>query len=486
VIYFIHDAPSRAIKIGHGWNPRGRLSTFQISTPNKLTILGTIAGTKRTEQKVHGLVCRHCAPKPGEAHERPLCLRGEWFDDRILPFVNELMADPERFLGADRAPARPRPASRDASLHQGRLVLAFDSGEVFRESFVLRAPSVAAASAALGEVAAARLPFLAYTARIARLSVAGLPAREVGLRGAFVTRRCEPRDGLSVAFNSNADGWFATDGGVKQYANRWLHGVPDELCDDTNGWRTCPTDQFSALLRQFAQTLTRNQCVISEANPLTVLGLVPRAICVLPRGELRSKANRRAAARKRQRPAEAPPRDRAGVVYFIQDTSNLAVKVGFCLRDPARRMADLQVGNANLLRLIGHAPGLESQEKILHDAFSRFHLQGEWFSPAILGDVSAILRCGSIGGWIALQDVNLPPQAATATRLSDAGRAAVILAPAISPAREGETAEPEPAFQSARRHAAADDVPWTRPRPATGPELDDDDDLPHWARKRER
>src|SRR5205809_32131 len=87
VIYFIHDQTSRSIKIGCAWNPQQRLSTLQISTSNPLALLGEIAGMKKVEKEVHGLVYRHCGKLPGE---RPLCVNGEWFDDRILPFVNEL------------------------------------------------------------------------------------------------------------------------------------------------------------------------------------------------------------------------------------------------------------------------------------------------------------------------------------------------------------------------------------------------------------
>jgi hypothetical protein len=481
VTYFIHDPVSRAIKIGHGWNPRSRLSTFQISTPNKLVLLGQIAGTKRTEQKVHELVCMYCAPTLGETHDRPLRVRGEWFDDRILPFVRELIADPKRFLAADRSRARTRPAIRDASLHQGKLVLAFDSGEEFHESFVLRAASSTLALAALGDIATARLPFLAHTVQITRVVVTACPAREVSLRGTFVTRRCEPRDGLSVVFNSSPDGWLATECGIKQYAYRWLHGVPDELCDETNPLRAMPTGHFSALLRQFTQALQRNQCVISEGNPLVVRGLVPREICVLPKGELRCKTNRRAATRKRQRPTDEVARDRNGIVYFIQDTSILAVKIGFCLKNPGKRMGELQVGNANLLRLIGHVPGLESHEKILHSRFSQFLLQGEWFSQAILSDISTILRYGSVREWLAVQGMNLTQPTAPATRLSEASQAADI-----PPAHEAVSRESESAIQIARRHIAADDVPWTRPGPVSNHDLDDEDGLPPWAQKRAR
>jgi hypothetical protein len=95
MIYFIHDQTSHSIKIGCSWNPEGRLSTLQISTSNTLVLLGKFAGTKRTEKEVHGLVYQHCGKLPGD---RPLWLQGEWFDDRILPFVNELMAAPQNFL----------------------------------------------------------------------------------------------------------------------------------------------------------------------------------------------------------------------------------------------------------------------------------------------------------------------------------------------------------------------------------------------------
>jgi hypothetical protein len=230
MIYFIHDQTSRTIKIGCAWNPRRRLSTLQISTSNKLVLLGSIAGMKRTEKEVHALVYRHDAANPAEPGARPLCVQGEWFDDRVLPFVTELMKSPQAFLEADKKTptARTRPASRDASLHPCSLALSFDSGETFRESFTLKAASPEFALAALANVADVRLTFLAHTARISRLVVARCPAREVSLRGSFVTQSCNPRQGLSVILNSEPGNGFSTIGGVKQYANRWFHGVPPE------------------------------------------------------------------------------------------------------------------------------------------------------------------------------------------------------------------------------------------------------------------
>ena len=75
MIYFVHDKTSRSIKIGCAWDPHKRLSTLQISTCNELVLLGAIAGTKRTEKKVHELVYRHCAPKISWMRSRLLTRR---------------------------------------------------------------------------------------------------------------------------------------------------------------------------------------------------------------------------------------------------------------------------------------------------------------------------------------------------------------------------------------------------------------------------
>ncbi len=83
-----------------------------------------------------------CA-KPDEPFTRPLCVQGEWFDDRILSFVTELIKSPKAYLDLDKkqASAKSRPANRDASLHQGKIILTFDSGETFQESFILKSAS---------------------------------------------------------------------------------------------------------------------------------------------------------------------------------------------------------------------------------------------------------------------------------------------------------------------------------------------------------
>jgi hypothetical protein len=408
VIYFIHDQTSRTIKIGCAWNPRKRLSTLQISTPNKLVLLGTIGGMERTEKKVHELVARQCAPKPGESFTRPLCVQGEWFDDRILPFVTELMKSPQTFLGADKkkSPDKPPPAKCTPSVHQGKIVLEFDSGETFHESFILQAASPERALAALANIADARLNFLAHTARITQLRVPGCPTRKVNLRGSFVTQNCNPREGLSVIFNARPGNGYGTEG-VKLYSDQWLHGVPSELSSDAKTWwmlgrvYTRPTNQLVALLNQFTQALNQNQCVITEQTLLVVRGLIPRGIATLPKGQLRSKANQKAASkRKRRWSPEQAPRPKDGIVYFIQDDATLAIKIGFCLKKPEKRLAALQTGNSNTLRLLGHVPGSDLHEKALHVRFSQCRIQGEWFSNAIIADIEAILKCPSLEEWV--------------------------------------------------------------------------------------
>lgn len=395
MIYFIHDQTSRAIKIGCAWNPGRRLSTLQISTSNKLVLLGSIGGMKRSEKKVHALVYRHCA-KPGEPSARPLCIQGEWFDDRILPFVTELMASPQAFLETDKKPpARTRP--EDASLRNCGIVLVFDSGETFRESYRLKAASPELALAALTNIANSRLTFLAHTGRITRLTVPGCRSKEVDLQGAFVTQNCNPREGLSVVLNSNANNSMAMLDGIKQYSNRWLHGVSRDLYQDVSPWHSGPTAQCELLLNRFAHALNQNGCVINAQTVLAVRGLIPRGIGSLPKGELRCRINQKTSSKRQGRgvPGEVT-RPNEGIVYFIQDAVTMAIKIGFCLKKPEKRLSALQTGNSNTLRLLGHVPGSESHEKRLHRQFSHFHIQGEWFSNAILADVHVILQCSSL------------------------------------------------------------------------------------------
>lgn len=402
VIYFIHDQTNRTIKIGCSWSPRKRLSTLQISTSNELVLLGKIPGTKKVEKEVHLLVYRYAAtnPVPGARH---VCVSGEWFDDRILPFVTELMVSPQTFLRAKpKKPPRARPA--DNELRDCSLVVVCDSGETFRESFTLKAASPELALAALTNIADARLTFLAHTARIARLVVPGV-AKDVSLRGALAAK-CNPRHGLAVTINSELDHSLGMEDGVKQYLHRWFHGVPPEFYQAVDRWHSRATPQCEMLLRQFAQVLNQNQCVIVAQTVLPVRGVFPHGFGRLPKGELRSKVNQKVAGRRRQRVLDARPKD--GIVYFIQDAVKTDIKIGFCLKQPEKRLAALQTGNSNPLRLVGHVPGSEAHEKGLHRRFSRFRTHGEWFSNAVLADVYGILKCPSVEEWLRHQDPTSP------------------------------------------------------------------------------
>src|SRR5262249_8696361 len=81
-----------------------------------------------------------------------------------------------------------------------------------------------------------------------------------------------------------------------------------------------------------------------------------------------------------------------GIVYFIQDTVILAIKIGFCLKKPEKRLAALQTGNSNPLKLLGHVVGTLLHETTLHTHFAPYHLQGEWFSSNIIEHVEGSLK----------------------------------------------------------------------------------------------
>src|ERR1700677_4189599 len=127
------------------------------------------------------------------------------------------------------------------------------------------------------------------------------------------------------------------------------------------------------LLNRFAQTFNHNQCVILAQTPLAVTAVIPRCYGLLPKGELRSKSNRKAAAARRKRPrsSQDAPQSKNGFVYFIEDTQAQTIKIGFCVKNPQKRLAALQTGNSSQLRLLGHVAGSEHHEKHLHKHFSQ-------------------------------------------------------------------------------------------------------------------
>lgn len=321
-----------------------------------------------------------------------------------------MLAAPKTFLEQKpKKPPRNRP--QDDGLRDCSIALVCDSGEAFRESFTLKTATAELALAALTNIAHARLAFLANSVRITRLVVPGC-SREVNLRGAFATK-CNPRDGLAVILNSATGGGRMMRGGVKQYAHRRFHGAPPEFYEAVSRWFVQPTAECRSHLTRFAQMLHQNHCVIVAQTVLPVRDVLSDGIGPLPKGELRSKVNQKAASKRRERAPAARPK--GGIVYFIQDTATAAVKVGFCLKKPEKRLAALQTGNSNPLRLVGHVPGSDTHESHLHRRFSRFRIQGEWFSCEILAHIDAILKCRSLEEWLTPQEPEVPadgPQSA--------------------------------------------------------------------------
>lgn len=67
------------------------------------------------------------------------------------------------------------------------------------------------------------------------------------------------------------------------------------------------------------------------------------------------------------------------MVYFIADTTNNVVKIGYS-KSPKNRLKQLQTSNSNVLVLLGFMDGNKEEEIHLHKLFSKHQLQGEWFS----------------------------------------------------------------------------------------------------------
>ena len=78
-IYFIRDAATDCVKIGHSTRPWDRLTALQVGNPSRLTMIGMVAAEFDVEAMVHGLC--------NEGHAR-----GEWFYDREIfsPWLMEM------------------------------------------------------------------------------------------------------------------------------------------------------------------------------------------------------------------------------------------------------------------------------------------------------------------------------------------------------------------------------------------------------------
>lgn len=87
------------------------------------------------------------------------------------------------------------------------------------------------------------------------------------------------------------------------------------------------------------------------------------------------------------------PKDRSGVVYFVQAGDDGSIKIGWT-QDVDRRIAELQTANAKKLRLLGTIPGTLRTEAALHARFSFLRLEAEWFKNS--SEIHNFLREGTM------------------------------------------------------------------------------------------
>jgi len=86
----------------------------------------------------------------------------------------------------------------------------------------------------------------------------------------------------------------------------------------------------------------------------------------------------------RYRVEYTPPKERDGVVYFVEAGTGGPIKIGWT-QDVDRRIAELQTANAHKLILMGTIPGTLEDETAVHARFSHLRMEAEWFrnSPEI-------------------------------------------------------------------------------------------------------
>lgn len=83
------------------------------------------------------------------------------------------------------------------------------------------------------------------------------------------------------------------------------------------------------------------------------------------------------------------PKERDGVVYFVQAGPGGPIKVGWT-QDVDRRISELQTANAKKLVLLGTVSGTMETEASLHARFSHLRLEAEWFRDS--AEIHTFLR----------------------------------------------------------------------------------------------
>lgn len=82
------------------------------------------------------------------------------------------------------------------------------------------------------------------------------------------------------------------------------------------------------------------------------------------------------ASRPKSKTGATSPNPREEVVYFAK--AGERVKIGRSI-DPAKRLADLQVGSHQKIALLFTLPGGAEAERAFHLVFDPYHIHGEWF-----------------------------------------------------------------------------------------------------------
>lgn len=70
-----------------------------------------------------------------------------------------------------------------------------------------------------------------------------------------------------------------------------------------------------------------------------------------------------------------------GYVYFVQEGTDGPIKIGWTKVEPLKRLAALENGNSNPLKLLGALVDHPDSEKTWHNRFSACRKHREWFYP---------------------------------------------------------------------------------------------------------
>lgn len=92
-------------------------------------------------------------------------------------------------------------------------------------------------------------------------------------------------------------------------------------------------------------------------------------------------------------------------IYFIEMEKSGFIKIGYTKSDADKRMAQLQTGQPDRLRLLGTIPGEMADEKSLHLELKKFRIGGEWFIPETMEIVRHLIS--RQGPWYICRELDI-------------------------------------------------------------------------------